>query len=246
MKSRVLACLLCVPLAALPMTAVQAQDAVSPFTGSIALTSDYVFRGLSQTNRKPALQGSIQYDNNGFYVGFWGSNISWLSDLEDVSSSVEIDLYGGYKGTFAEDWSFDVGFNRYQYPGKYPSGFTSPNTTEIYGSIGWKTLSAKYWYSVTDTFGFTDSENSDYIEVNWNQPFAEIWTLNAHVGKQTIDGFSDADYTDYKLGVTVALPHGFSLAAAYIDTNAEKAVYTNPYGKFVGKQTGVLTLTKAF
>lgn len=226
--------------------AVHAQEAVSPFTGSVAITSDYTFRGLSQTNRKPALQGGMQFDNSGFYVGLWGSNISWLSDCEDVSSSVEIDIYGGYKGTFADDWSYDVGVIRYQYPGNYPTGFTSPNTTEVYGSIGWKTLSAKVSYSLTDTFGFSDSENSDYIEVNWNQPFAGIWTLNAHVGKQTIDGLGDADYTDYKLGVTVALADGFSLAAAYIDTNAGESVYTNAYGKFLGKQTGVVTLTKAF
>lgn len=246
MKIRVPVICSLLALAVVTPVAAHAQEAVSPFTGSVAITSDYTFRGISQTNRKPALQGSMQYDNSGFYVGLWGSNISWLSDLEGVSSSVEIDIYGGYKGTFAGDWSYDVGVNRYQYPGKYPAGFTSPNTTEVYGSIGWKTLSAKVWYSLTDTFGFSDSENSDYIEVNWNQPFAGIWTLNAHVGKQTIDGLGDADYTDYKLGVTVALPHGFSLAAAYIDTNAEESVYTNAYGKFLGKQTGVVTLTKAF
>lgn len=248
MKSRLLAGLLCVPLSIAAVSAAHAQDdAPPPVTGSLAITSDYTFRGLSQTNRKPALQGGLQYDHaSGFYLGVWGSSISWLSDYEDVSSGVELDFYGGFKGSFAEDWSFDVGVNRYQYPGKYPQGFTSPNTTEIYGSIGWKTLSAKYWYGITNIFGFSDSEKSDYIELNWNQPFADIWTLNAHVGKQTVDGFSDADYTDYKLGVTVSLPHGFSLSGAYVDTDAEKAIYTNAYGKFLGKQTGVLTLTKAF
>ena len=200
MKSRLLAGLLCVPLSIAAVSAAHAQDdAPPPVTGSLAITSDYTFRGLSQTNRKPALQGGLQYDHaSGFYLGVWGSSISWLSDYEDVSSGVELDFYGGFKGSFAEDWSFD------------------------------------------------DSEKSDYIELNWNQPFADIWTLNAHVGKQTVDGFSDADYTDYKLGVTVSLPHGFSLSGAYVDTDAEKAIYTNAYGKFLGKQTGVLTLTKAF
>ncbi len=247
MKRRLSACLLPAVLVLAPLATAHAEEAASPVTGSLAITSDYTFRGLSQTNRKPALQGGLQYDHgSGFYAGVWASSISWLSDYEGVSSGVEVDGYLGFKGGFAEDWSWDVGLNRYQYPGKYPAGFVSPNTTEIYASLGWKALAVKYWYGITNIFGFSDSEHSDYIELNLNQPLGGIWTLNAHVGRQTVDGFSDADYTDWKLGATVGLPHGFSLAAAYIDTNAEKAVYTNAYDKYLGKQTVVVTLTKAF
>ncbi len=246
MKSRFLARCIIVSLAGAVMAA-HAQEAPPPVTGSLAITSDYLFRGLTQTNRKPALQGSLQYDHtSGFYAGVWGSSISWLSDYEGVSSSIELDLYAGFKGGFGEGWTYDVGVLRYQYPGQFPDGFTSPNTTEVYASIGWKTLSAKYWYATTNAFGFTDSEKSDYIEVNWNQPFADIWTFNAHAGHQTIDGLSDADYTDYKVGVTVTLPHAFSLAAAYSDTDAKESVYTNSYGKFLGKNTVLVTLTKTF
>ena len=71
-------------------------------TGSVALTSDYVFRGVSQTDGKPALQGGIEFaSEGGFYAGAWGSNVSWLSDLSTtaapISSSLELDVYGGYR-----------------------------------------------------------------------------------------------------------------------------------------------------
>ena len=85
--------------------------------GSVALTSDYLYRGISQNNQEPALQAGLEYaaDNDapisGVYVGTWGSNISWLSDLTafgiPVSSSLELDVCGGYRGKVSEaaSWS---------------------------------------------------------------------------------------------------------------------------------------------
>ncbi len=69
------------------------------FTGNVGLYSQYVFRGISQTNEKPAIQGGFDLGHkSGFYVGTWASNISWLSDGNpDVSASIEWDFYGGYK-----------------------------------------------------------------------------------------------------------------------------------------------------
>src|SRR5262245_11531050 len=100
-------------------------------TGSVALTSDYIFRGISQNNQEPALQAGLEYAaDSGFYVGTWGSNVSWLSDTpvpdDDISNSVELDFYGGYRGKFTESVGYDVGALYYWYPGDYPSGFNSP------------------------------------------------------------------------------------------------------------------------
>jgi len=108
------------------------------FPGSVDIASEYIFRGLTQTNKDPALQGGIEFDHvSGFYVGAWGSNISWLSDLTAlgfgrVSSSVELDGYLGYRTKFTDAFGMDFGVYTYYYPGTYPSGFTSPNTTEVY------------------------------------------------------------------------------------------------------------------
>ena len=105
-------------------------------TGSVALTSDYVFRGVSQTDGKPALQGGIEFaSEGGFYAGAWGSNVSWLSDLSTtaapISSSLELDVYGGYRGKFSNAVSYDVGLLYYAYPGDFPGGFNSADTAEV-------------------------------------------------------------------------------------------------------------------
>ena len=223
----------------------------SPIVGTATLASDYVFRGLSQTNRKPAVQAGIEYDfADGVYVGAWGSSISWLSDTSvptaRVSSNVELDFYFGYRGKLSEDWGYDAGLYTYYYPGTYPSGYTRANTTEIYGLLSYKFLALKYSHALTDTFGFADTKNSGYVDLTANYEFVPSWVLNAHVGHQRIDGISSASYSDYKLGVTKNFDKGFSVALAYCDTDAERSVYTNAFGHFLGRTTGVLTLTKAF
>lgn len=248
MKKRLLACCMFVPLVGAYAVSAQAEEEAAPFTGSVALTNDYTFRGITQTNRDPALQAGLQYDHpSGFYAGTWGSNISWLSDGQDsISSSVELDFYTGYKGSWGDKVSYDVGLNYYYYPGKFPHGFNSADTLEGYFAVTYSTITAKYSYAFTDLFGISNSDGSGYLDLAWNQPLGEIFTLNAHVGKQWVSGFSAAEYTDWKVGVTAALSHGFSVSAAYIDTNAEKDLYTNAFGKYTGKQTGIVTLTKAF
>ena len=72
-------------------------------TGNIGLYSEYVFRGLSQTDGDPAIQGGFDYaHSSGLYLGTWASNVSWLKDFDAYSGggSMEWDFYGGFKGTF--------------------------------------------------------------------------------------------------------------------------------------------------
>lgn len=242
--------------AALALSALAAGNARAGTTGSISLTSDYLFRGVSQTNQEPALQGGIEYaHDSGFYVGAWGSNISWLSDTvvpgDDISSSLELDGYLGYRGKAGEIFSYDVGVLTYYYPGDYPGGFNSPNTTEI--TLGGtlapsETVSVglKYSYSVTDLFGYADSDGSGYLDANLNWTFQPGWTLNLHGGKQWIENNTAFEYTDWKLGVTKSFDNGFSVAAAYSDTDAEKALYTNAHGNFLADSAFTLSVSKAF
>ena len=220
-------------------------------TGSLTLISDYRFRGLTQTAEDPALQGSVECAHaSGLYGGLWASNVSWLSDLSTddahLSSSLEIDYYAGWRHGFAEGWGLDVGVYGYYYPGDYPRGFVLPYTTELYAGVTYSTFGAKYWHTVTNAFGFADSKNSGYLEVNWNPVLAEGWTLNLHAGRQRIDGSSDFDYSDWKVGVTKDLGHGFALAAAYVDTSADDDLYVNPQGDQLGDATIVVSLAKSF
>jgi uncharacterized protein (TIGR02001 family) len=223
----------------------------SPLIGSLSLASDYIFRGLSQTNTKPALQGGLEYDDlSGWYAGAWGSSISWLSDTSTsqarVSSNVELDFYAGYRGKFDSDLGYDVGLYTYYYPGTFPHGFTRANTTELYASLAYAFLCVKYSHALTNAFGFADTKNSGYLELAANYEFAPSWVLNAHVGHQRIDGVAAASYSDYRLGVTKNFANGFVLALAWIDTDAERAIYTNADGRYLGRSTALLSATKNF
>ncbi|MBS3935355.1 MAG: TorF family putative porin [Sulfuritalea sp.] len=239
-----------------PLVAVAADPAREhTFTGNLTLASEYIYRGIGQTNRKPALQGGFDYAHrSGLYAGIWGSNISWLSDLGGISSSIELDVYGGYKGTFANDFGYDVGVLTYNYPGAFPGGFTDADTTEVYVGLGWKWLSAKYSYTVSShIFGWVGAggektRGSDYLELNAAYDLGDGWGINAHLGHQKIKRLSDASYTDWKLGVTKDVGFG-TVGLAYVGTDAKGdpgQPYRNPFGKDLGKERLLLTFGKTF
>lgn len=191
-------------------------------SGSVTLTSDYLFRGITQTNEEPALQGGIEYAaDGGFYAGAWGSSISWLSDSDpDISSQVELDGYLGYRGAFGESGvGWDVGAVYYWYPGDYPAGFNDADTAEVYFGVDWTFLTAKYSYAVTDLFGIPDSDGSSAFDLGASWEFVPSWTLDAAVGKQWVENLDGADYAYWKVGVGKAFDSGFDIALAYNDND---------------------------
>jgi uncharacterized protein (TIGR02001 family) len=244
-----------------PLAAVAADAPAAPhsFSGNFTLASEYLFRGIGQTNRKPALQGGFDYAHrSGLYAGVWASNISWLSDMSatgaKISSSVEIDVYGGYRGNITDDLGFDVGVLTYHYPGSYPAGFVDADTTEVYVGLGWQWLSAKYSHVASShIFGWTGTggertRGSGYLELNAGYDLGDGWGINAHVGRQRIRHNGDASYTDWKLGVSKELDFG-TLGIAYVDTNAKGAAgepYRNAFNKDLGKGRLLVTFGKTF
>ncbi|WP_454667976.1 TorF family putative porin [Achromobacter aegrifaciens] len=218
-------------------------------TANLTLASQYRYRGLMQSNNKPAIQGGFDLvHSSGFYLGNWNSSISWLNDSNsEVSAPVEMDFYGGYKGNLAQDVPVDLGVLQYYYPGDYPSGYTSPDTTELYAGIGYGPLLFKYSIAMTNLFGFADSKHSQYFDLSGNFDTG-VWglTLNAHLGRQLVRNVDNANYTDWKLGLTKDFGQGLSVSLAYLDTNADRAVYTNTRGRDMGRATGLLSLTKTF
>jgi uncharacterized protein (TIGR02001 family) len=163
-------------------------------TGNVGLYSQYIFRGLTQTDRDPALQGGFDYSHSsGLYLGTWGSNISWLRDFGSYSGggSLELDFYGGFKGNIGKsDFTYDVGALYYWYPGDVAPGFVKADTLELYGALGWKWLSVKYSHSVKNkTFGVPDSRGTYYLDFTANVPLGGTGlTAIAHWGKQKFDG----------------------------------------------------------
>jgi uncharacterized protein (TIGR02001 family) len=220
-------------------------------TGNFGVYSQYIFRGLTQTDQKPAFQGGFDYAHtNGFYLGTWGSNISWLHDAGvcNHGCSLEWDFYGGWKYAINDDWGTDIGLLYYYYPGSYVAGATNPDTTEIYAAVSWKWVSFKYSYSLNHTFGVPD--NAGYADLSANYPINDAWTFNAHIGRQDYQGSTNGvsnnvfDYTDWKLGVTWAI-NGYNIGAYYTDSDAKDAGYTLA-GRNIGRATGTIFLQKTF
>jgi uncharacterized protein (TIGR02001 family) len=274
-KSNLLNSLILAALA-VPGMAMAADAPASPHTvtSNIGLVSNYLYRGISQTGGKPAIQGGFDYaHSSGFYAGLWGSNVSWLGpSLGASSSSLELDTYAGFKGGFAGDFSYDVGYLRYNYPAVYPdpiaTGFAKADTDEIYGAVGWKWVTLKYSHSLGDTFGLDGASGTSYVELNASYSIADAGvTLGAHFGKQTYKGtYADplpavggyaagatATYSDYKLSASKDFS-GYVVGLAYSSTDAKKGLgqyYNNPFeadGSNIdlGKGTAVLSVTHSF
>lgn len=243
--------------AAFSASVAQAQEAAAPaaptpdnvFAFNAAFTTDYRFRGVSQTRLKPAISGGVDYTHNptGLYVGTWASSIKWITDAGG-DSDIEYDLYAGKRGEIVKDVTYDVGVLRYFYPSNNLS--VNADTTEVYGQLGYGPAYIKYSHAVTNAFGFDDSKNSGYLDVGANVEVGGGYILNLHAGHQKIKGpSSDASYTDWKVGVTKDFGI-VTVSLAAVGTNAERDLYsyTNSSGdtKFNGKTGAVLTVSKTF
>jgi uncharacterized protein (TIGR02001 family) len=196
---------------------VQAQE--STLSYNVGVVSDYRYRGISQSRLEPALQGGIDYaDKSGFYVGAWGSTIKWIKDAGASAGSVEVDLYGGYKGAVG-DLAYDVGFLRYEYVGNKLAGVNgavNANTNEVYGAVTYGLFTAKYSHALTDIFGTANSKGAYYLDLSANFDLGAGYTLTPHVGRQ---GNYSAAYNDYSLTLTKDLGNGLAGSIMLVDTN---------------------------
>ncbi len=192
-----------------------------PISANITMTSDYLFRGLSQTDNKPALQGGFDYEHaSGFYAGVWGSNVSWVGDAD---SSLEIDGYFGYTNELSNGLGYDVGFIHYDYPGEGNTA-ASADADEIYLGMSYSYFSGGYSYAISDDFfGFDNADGSSYFNLGANYTFEEPGiTIGAHYGFQEIEGAanSGSDYEDYNISISKEFG-GFEVAAMISDTDID-------------------------
>lgn len=232
------------------------EAATHTFTGNFGLTTDYLFRGVSQTQNKPAVQGGVDYAHaSGLYAGVWGSNVKWVDagGYKD-NNSLELDLYGGYKGAMGPI-SYDVGAIRYFYPGDYVQNATSPDTTEVYLGLGWEFLTFKYSHVVSENFvGWKGTANqktrgSQYYDLSAAYNLDGGWGIGAHVGYQHVKDNTDASYTDWNLFVSKDVGFG-TVKLMYSDTNADGCGSTSGAycwsGKDVADGRAVLSFNKTF
>jgi uncharacterized protein (TIGR02001 family) len=215
-------------LAAASSIAVQAADAPAfTTTGNLSYTSDYVFRGITQTGGHTALQGGFDVAHtSGFTAGVWASNVNW------TNTTLEVDLYANYGFSLSKDFSASVGYIAYVYEGN-----SSLNTGEINASVSAYGLTAKLSHAVTDYFGIAGS-GTEYYELNYAYEFAAAkgLTLALHYG--ITDGKNAADNDeDYAIGLSYPVA-GFTGTVSY----------SNGSGTFAGAYEGItaVTLKKTF
>lgn len=248
-----------VAIALLPGIAGAAESAFTT-SANIGVFSQYVFRGITQTDEDPALQGGFDVGHSsGLYAGIWGSNISWIDDfgLSSGGNSLEVDLYGGYRGTIgATGIGYDIGYLYYWYPGDTTGGF-DPDTSEIYGALTYQWAGVKVYYTVDDYFGYkgdTGSNGADgtlYYDLYANIPVGDTpLTVNLHYGILDVDNDlaspSEVSYDDWKLGLSYALPRNFTLGAYLTGTDADEAFYTTPAGEDTSDDQFVVFLSRTF
>lgn len=225
-KSLVLAALIAAPLMA-----------SAQLSTNVSLVSNYKFRGQDQdlsktTAVKPALQGGFDYAfSNGVYVGNWNSSVNWT----DPASSIEMDVYGGYKGELS-GVAYDVGLLKYAYPSA-----AYANTTEAYLGLSYGAFSAKYSSTISDKyFGVSKAA---YVNVSYAQEISKGLTFKASVGHTNFKAAGDIDYSDYSVGASYDLGEGYSVSGAMVGGSKASEIVSS--GVQVNKNRFILTFTKA-
>lgn len=186
-------------------------------SSTVTVTSDYDFRGITQTGQDPALQASLDYSKGAFYTGAWASNVDF-----DTEGNVEVDLYAGFAG--GETFPWDVGMVWYTYPGSDGELLDYP---EFHASLGYKWIEGKLWYT-SNMWG--SSENAMYYEANANFELPAGFGLGVHGGYsdgEFWDDSFDGGYFDYSVGVSYTLGH-FDLNLKWVDGSDLEALDGTP------------------
>ena len=200
--------------AAAEAPAAEAPEGDHSFSANIGLVSNYVFRGISQTDKGPAIQGGFDYTYNplNLYLGTWASNVS--SDGYN-GASMELDLYGGWRPTFFESLTIDLGVLGYLYPGNDGGDF---NTVEYkagasydFGMVapGAFVYYSDDWYNTGDSWRY---------ELSATVPLPADFKFVAKYGWNEFDGLKD--YQDWSVGITTDVM-GVTLGLTYADSDLD-------------------------
>jgi uncharacterized protein (TIGR02001 family) len=202
-------------------------------SANVELTTDYIFRGISQTDEGPAIQGGIELAYNILYLGVWGSNVDFGTVSNSFGNSqnlanIEIDWYGGIKPVF-EGVTFDIGVYDYTYPDS--PGISNLSYMEVKAGASHTffeklTLGFANWWTPNNS---GDKGNNDVLELSAAYAFDKIWifspTISGLVGRQWGEESEGGnDYTYWNAGVMLGFHEkpAFSLDIRYWDTNLSR------------------------
>jgi uncharacterized protein (TIGR02001 family) len=195
----------------------------SAFGGNIGLTSDYVYRGISQTAESPAVQGDVHYSTNGWTLGAWASHADLERDENGRAS--EIDLYVSRDWPLNDDWGLRVTASHYTYPNdprvasyEYEELVTGVSfKSRLFATVAWTPNLTRYSNS-----GFVRNESALSYEIAAIQPFFEQLSGSAGIGYYDLPSTLRADYWFWNVGLAYSLGRT-QIVVSYIDTDAAAA-----------------------
>lgn len=202
-------------LAAAGLLSLGATARAADLSGSAALTSDYVWRGTTQTQGDAAVQAGFKLaSESGFYGSVWGSNVEFAPETH---ASSELDFTVGWAGEIAPDWALDVNLLRYQ----YPSTTVDLNWTELNGTL---TYAGNYWLSLgysPEALG--SDEDGLYTQLGARFPINDAFRLEAAAGYYYLQDIYGESYLHGQLSAvwTVKAPLELRVTAHATDSNAE-------------------------
>ena len=212
-------------------------------SANVALTSDYRFRGISQSDESAAIQGGFDAEfGPGFYIGTWGSSVDFDSN-EGYDGSLELDYYAGWSSAIGDtDFGIDVGYIYYDYPG---DNGDEGDYGEVYVSGSWKDFSLSVNYS-DDYYGGTGK--FFYYAADYSIGLFDTGvTVDFHVGYNDFDKAgeflsNDQDqYTDWSVALGYSWA-GVDFSVAYVDTDLDKE---DVFGTDWADSTAVFTISKS-
>lgn len=178
-------------------------ESAHSFSGNVALTTDYMYRGFTQSNEGPAISGGFDYGHaSGFYLGVWASSIEFNPGTNNASS-IEIDVYGGVAGEFANGVSWDIGGLYYLYPDQDEDSAGDYNFFEVYGSLGYgftDSISAGLFVAYSPDF-YGETGSAYYIAPSLDIALPQGFGASFMIGYQDVDD-TDTDYTHWSIGVS--------------------------------------------
>ncbi len=200
-------------------------QAVAGASGNIGVTSNYIWRGVSQTGDGPAVSGGLDYEaENGLYVGTWASNVDF-GGTTDTAKGTELDVYAGYSKELANGFGVDGSVTHYAYPGDTLSG----DFTEVALSGSYKAVEAGIAYTVdseNDTGAFIEGDMYSHIGVS--KELANGVGLGATIGHYNFDDETVEDYNHLQLSVS---KDDFTFAIDDTDMDGSDPLYSVSWTK---------------
>jgi len=192
----------------------ESEDGAHSTSASVALGTDYVWRGYSQTDEDAAISGSFDYGHSsGLYAGVWASNVDFSG------ADLEIDVYAGFASEIGDTGiGYDVGILRYIYPDT-----NDLDWDEYYASLSYSFFSAGIAHT-TEVYGSDDDATATYYSLGFDYNLPYDVALSAGVGYYDYEEDYADDQTDYRIGVSKEfIGFGFDLTYYGMDDNGEDA-----------------------